>query len=143
MKKELNEQFKDLTGDVKKISLHKISTNQEMDNNLNRIINTFESFAKLGQLNKSPIDRLFNDQIQFKLQKISQQQAPAVQPPMQIPPGPLPNESMFATNTSGIDLYGSFTPNGQFVRAAPKKISAVQFVSKINYLTQKSNPRTH
>lgn len=104
-----------------------------MDNNLNRIIKTFESFAKLSQLNKSPIDRLYNEPIQFKLKKISQrQQPPVAQPPMQVPPGHLPNESMFATNTSSVNLYGSFTPNGQFAKAAPQKLSATQFVSGID-----------
>lgn len=98
-----------------------------MTTDLNNIIKAFEGFAKLGKLNKSPIDRLFNENLKFKLQDIPQLQAPPANP----------NESMFTTNTSTGNIYGQFIPNSQFnsqsfppLQQLPPNISPTQYVYK-------------
>lgn len=78
-----------------------------MEIDLKTIVKAFEGFAEISKLNTSPIDRLFNDQIQFKLQESGSEKK-------QKPLAPIPNDSMFATNTSSSNIYGSFAPNTQF-----------------------------
>lgn len=67
MRTELDQQYEDLTGQVKKLSLHKLSCNKNMDYDLNFLVKQFEEFAKHNKLVGSPIDRLFNQKIDFQV----------------------------------------------------------------------------
>lgn len=104
-----------------------------MEINLKNIIKTFEQFAEINKVNISPIDRLQNQLVEFKFKTTAALQS--VPPPA--PPAPqefVPNEAMFATNTSGV--FGAFAPNTQFKtsihtpRLAPQTpAQPIQFVN--------------
>lgn len=52
---------------VNKISVHQINSNKSLNQDLEKIVDQFGKFSKLGELGQSPIDRLQNEKIDFKL----------------------------------------------------------------------------
>lgn len=112
LKNEMDEQYEDLTGQVKKISLHKLSCNKNMDYDLNFLVKQFEDFAKHNKLVGSPMDRLYNEKIDFKIsfnQSENENSADAKRL-KQLVKGELPkldsNPGNFRTNDTRNDYFG-------------------------------------